>query len=145
MLQSRNKIGALDIILIIERNVPTADFVTNEPLDSWEVVAMVRANRLMRGGKESFEADQQVDTNVESYIIRYSSDVKSMDGTYRVREKEEPEEDSFYVTLVEKRKREGMLFFVQSISLRIKIPSSLSLLATSKYNPCLASIRSIFS
>ena len=104
MLQSRNKIGALDIILVIERNIPTANSTTNEPVDSWEVVTTVRASRLMRGGKESFEADQQVDTNVESYIIRYSSDTKGIDGTYRVTEKEE--NDYFYITLVEIRKRE---------------------------------------
>ena len=107
MLRSRNKIGELDRVLNIENNTPTKDATTGEPIDAWSAPITVRAKRLLRSGKESFEAEQEVDTNVESYIIRYSSQVSAIDGTYRVYEKGTT--DYFYITLVEMERREGYI------------------------------------
>jgi head-tail adaptor len=107
MLQSRTKIGTYDIRLVIEQNTPTAQANTNEPIDSWSVLTTVWAERMLKGGKESFEGDQQVATNVETFRIRYSSVVSGLNAMHRVYESGTT--DEYYITLVEKQRREGWI------------------------------------
>jgi len=110
MLQ--NKIlrpGELDIRLVIQSNAPTRDAVTSESIDAWSTVATVGAKRILKGGREGFEAAQEVGTNKESYLIRYSNALSAMDGTYRVYESGTT--DYYYVGLVEKQRREGYIMF----------------------------------
>jgi head-tail adaptor len=101
--------GELDVRLVIQSNTPTLDTTTNEPIDSWSTVTTVGAKRILKGGREGFEAAQEVVTNVETYLIRYSTDVSGMDGTYRVYESGTT--DHYYVGLVEVQRREGWIMF----------------------------------
>jgi len=104
MLQNRIKIGEFDIRLVIEKNTPTINSNTNEREDSWSELTTVSAKRMLKGGREGFEADQQVATNVETFLIRYSSNVADIDSTYRVYESGTT--DYYYINLMEKQRRE---------------------------------------
>lgn len=86
MLLSKIRPGELDRIIVIESNTPTRDSISNEELSSWSTLATVRAARLTNsrlGARFNYEASQQVATNIETYLIRYSSDVSSIDESMR--------------------------------------------------------------
>ena len=107
MLKSSINIGNFDFRLVIQQNTISSDAVTNEPISSWSTLSTVWAKRTTNGGREGFEADQEVNTKTEIFLIRYSSDVASLDSTFRVYENGTT--DYYYVTLVETQKREGWI------------------------------------
>lgn len=105
--KKRNFIGQMDTRIVVEQNTTTVDSVSNEPLDSWSELTEVWAQRMTKGGRLGFEANQQVANNVESYLIRYSSTANSIDASMRLYEKGTT--DYYYITVVEKEKREGWI------------------------------------
>lgn len=107
MLQSKLRSGDFDHILVIEQNQKTVSDDFNEEIDNWVEITTVRAKRIHKGGREGFEADQPVATNLEMFEFRYSNLLKNIDSTYRVHEKGEP--GYFYLILVEKDRREGWI------------------------------------
>jgi len=113
MLKNKIKIGEFDVRLVIESNTPTIDDTTNERIKVWSEVSTVWAKRMTRSGKEGYEADQQVATNKEAYLIRYSSDLASVDATHRIYE--EGTTDYYYVLFVEKQRREGWILLTAEI------------------------------
>ena len=102
-----NNIGAMDVRLVIQKNTPTVNATTNEREAGWSDLTTVWAERLTKGGKEGFEADQEVAINREHFRFRHTSLVSSIDATHRVHEKDTT--DYFYVTVVEKQKRQDWI------------------------------------
>lgn len=113
MLLSKIRPGELDIRLVIESNTPTRDSVSNEEQDGWSVVSTVSAKRMPNsgglGGRFNYEGNQQVNTDIETYLIRYSTDVSSLDASMRVFEHNQDTPIYFYVTNVEAYKRERQI------------------------------------
>jgi len=113
MLRNKTiRAGELDIRLVIELNTPTVTTSTGDRVDSWAVVNTVWSKRVVQGGRdrgrEGFEADQQVATKIETYLIRYSSDVSGVvENNYRIYESGTT--DYIYVTAVDTQKREGWI------------------------------------
>lgn len=104
MLLNKLKAGDFDIRLVIESNVTTTDSESNEEIDGWTTLSTVSAKRLPLGGTLKYEANQQVNTNNENYVIRYSSEVNTIDASMRVYESGTT--DYYYINNVEIFKRE---------------------------------------
>lgn len=106
MLRGVNS-GKFDVRLVIQNNVFTTDSVTNQRKDSWSTVSTVWAQRMTKGGRLGFEADQQVANNKETYLVRYSSTLASLNAKHRIYESGTT--DYLFITTVEKQKREGWI------------------------------------
>ena len=113
MLKSSINIGNFDFRLVIEANTYSVNATTNERESSWSVLTTVWAKRVVNGGTERFEGDQLVARNSEIYLIRYSNNLANLDSTHRIYESGTT--DYYYITLVEKQKREGWIRLIANI------------------------------
>lgn len=69
-------VGALDEkVIIYQRTKTGVDSTTNEPTYSNTALATVWARIMTKPGREGFEADQQVASSVQSFMLRYRNDV----------------------------------------------------------------------
>ena len=68
-------IGSLDEKIVITKRTKSGVNAANEPTFTNSTLATVRAKIMTKPGREGFEADQQVATSVQTFMIRYRNDV----------------------------------------------------------------------
>lgn len=69
-------VGALDEkVVIYQRTKSGVDAATNEPTYTNSALATVWARIMTKPGREGYEADQQVASSIQSFMIRWRNDV----------------------------------------------------------------------
>ena len=70
-------IGALDEKVVIKQRTKTGKNAANEDVFSDSTLATVPARIMTKPGREGFEANQQVASSAQSFMIRWRNDVNA--------------------------------------------------------------------